>query len=356
MCDPVVIGLKTIMLNRKFIDFSFTLVVLLFSSQTTLSAQQYRSVVFEGAGIRGIAYAGAIKELERENILQSINQVGGTSAGAIAALTVALGYRGEEIEKIISTMKFQKFNDGEFLFIGGLSRLNQNYGWYKGRAFEIWIEKIIADKTGSADITFRELHERKFRDLYVTGTSLNNQRLIVFSYGHYPEMKVKDAVRISMSVPLYFEPVVIDTLGHVAGKRSTYDTVDIMVDGGFTGNFPIYIFDSLITVDGVTIRHGNPQTLGMRIDSPDQIACDLHQNGLAPVKIDNFRDYVQACYVYVIENLNRTTLTQTDWDRTVSISSGNIGPKIKRLTSKEKSSLINNGSVAMKKYIDQHRQ
>ena len=175
-------------------SFPFILIAsLLAVSLNPVSAQPYKNLVFEGAGIRGLAYAGAIAALEEQQLLQDIERVGGTSAGAIAALTVALGYRSDEIEKIIYGTKLQKFNDGKFFFIGGMSRMNKRYGWYRGKAFTRWLEKIIADKTGNGDITFRELHDGKFRDLYVTGTSLNHQNLIVFS--HEPSNWTRDTHR-----------------------------------------------------------------------------------------------------------------------------------------------------------------
>ena len=44
------------------------------ASQQCLFAQKeaVQNLVFEGAGIRGLAYAGAIAELEKENILDSV--------------------------------------------------------------------------------------------------------------------------------------------------------------------------------------------------------------------------------------------------------------------------------------------
>lgn len=169
--------------------------------------QPYKNLVFEGAGIRGAAYVGSIKELEDKKILSQIEKVAGTSAGAIAALCVSLRYPSSEIEKIMYDTKLQKFNDGKFFFIGGISRMNRNYGWYQGNAVLNWLEEVIEKKTGNADITFREMQEKKFLDLYVTGTSLNHQKLIVFSADTNPEMKIKDAVRISISIPLYFKAV-----------------------------------------------------------------------------------------------------------------------------------------------------
>ncbi len=45
---------------------------------------QFRNLVFEGGGVKGIAYAGAIGVLEDKEILPDIRRVAGTSAGAIS--------------------------------------------------------------------------------------------------------------------------------------------------------------------------------------------------------------------------------------------------------------------------------
>jgi NTE family protein len=330
------------------VRWSFIVLIGIFSSST---AQPYRNLVLEGAGARGVAYVGAIKVLEEKHLLAGIEKVGGTSAGAIAALAICLGYNSKELEDIIYHTKIQKFNDGKFLFIGGISRLNKNYGWYRGKAFASWLEKIIAAKTGNADITFQELHDKKFKDLYVTGTSLNNQKLIIFSNETYPEMKVRDAVRISMSIPLYFEAVFIDPKGKVIDKRQAKGNFEIMVDGGLTGNFPISIFDSLSFSTGKEARFANPNTIGLRIDTPEQIGYDMRRKGLAPIPVYRFRNYVGSFYSYILENLNRHNLTENDWTRTASISSGDVGPRIKKMSVEKKNMLIANGSEAMQKFL-----
>ncbi|MBT1688695.1 patatin-like phospholipase family protein [Dawidia soli] len=327
----------------------FLFILLTIGCTSPCALGQYTNLVFEGAGIRGVAYAGVIQELEQRNLLVRVERVGGTSAGAIAAMTLALGYTGKEIEDIIYNVKLQRFNDGRFFFIGGMSRLRHRYGWYRGKAFTRWLEDIIAAKTGDANITFKQLRARHFRDLYVTGTSLNHQKLVVFSHEHYPDMKVKDAVRISMSIPLYFEAVCIDSVGRVVDHRQATTRDDIMVDGGFMGNYPIFLFDS---IPAAGHRTATANTLGFRIDTPEQIRYDTSRNGLAPIDIGRLNQYIGAFYNYVIENLNRSGLTDADWKRTVSISSGAIGPKIRKLSVREKDTLMNNGRAALRRYLD----
>ncbi len=220
----------------------------------------------KGAGIRGIAYCGAIKVLEEKNLLQNIERVGGTSAGAITALLLSLGYKADEISELINSTSFKKFNDGNFLIFGGIHRLKRYYGWYRGRRVENWLDKVIESKTGNAEITFRELDERGYKDLFITGTSLDQQKLFVFSNETFPQMKIKDAVRISMSIPLYFEAIFMTKTGVIIQHPIIKEGYHVMVDGGLIANFPIRLFDSTKYTDGSKPNEFavNTQTLGFR--------------------------------------------------------------------------------------------
>jgi NTE family protein len=314
--------------------------------------QAVENLVFEGAGIRGIAYCGVIQEMEKAGMISGIRKCGGTSAGAITALMISLGYNSSEINEIISGTRFEKFNDGEYLFVGGLSRLKHKYGWYKGDEFTIWLGKIIEKKTGNADITFTQLQDKGFKDLYITATCLNKQRLFVFSKETYPQMKIRDAVRISMSIPLYFEAVFIDRDGKVYEEQREARDLDLVIDGGIIGNFPIFLFDSTYTNSkGETIRVPNNKTLGIRIDSDQQIQYDAAGRELAPAEISSISDYLTAFYHIVLENLNRSQLIPEDWDRTISVSSTGISPRIKKLSDDEKKKLVHSGETAAKAYF-----
>ena len=58
----------------------------------------YKNLVLEGGGIRGLAYPGVLQVLEEKSILKNIEKVAGTSAGAIIALMVGLGYNSHDID------------------------------------------------------------------------------------------------------------------------------------------------------------------------------------------------------------------------------------------------------------------
>ncbi|MFO7642865.1 MAG: patatin-like phospholipase family protein, partial [Desulfosarcina sp.] len=61
---------------------------------------QFRNLVFEGGGVKGIAYVGAMQVLAQRGLLEDILRVGGTSVGAIQALMVALGRRSRLIRTV----------------------------------------------------------------------------------------------------------------------------------------------------------------------------------------------------------------------------------------------------------------
>ena len=343
-------------INKFFLLVLILIPVTLLTNISYSQPPEIKNLVLEGAGIRGIAYAGVYQSLEEHGLTEKIEKVGGTSAGAITSLLITLGYSSSEMDSVISNTNFKKFNDGRWFFVGGISRTKKKYGWYRGQKFTEWIATLIEEKTGNPEMTFEDLHQKEYKDLYVTATCLNRQKLIILSYETYPKMRVKDAVRISMSIPLYFQAVFVDSIGRTYSKQNKNNDLDLMVDGGIVGNFPIHIFD-FYELDSLNneLRVPNYETLGIRIDSDSQIREDSLGRKLAPYPIENFTDYITAFYIMVIENLNRNTLTEDDWKRTISVSSVGITPKIKKLTRQQKEMLIHSGNESTDNYLQFNR-
>ena len=300
-----------------------------------------KNLVFEGGGVRGIAYAGALAALEKRGVLQSVEQVGGTSVGAITALLVALGYTADEMTAILGELKIQQFNDGRWFFIGGLHRMTRRYGWYRGERFERWVEGLIVRKTGETNLTFAQLHGRRatgLRDLFVTGTNLTAQKAVVFSHRTTPDMPIKTAVRISMSVPLYFGAVFMDEQNHFVRKPQKGHLYQVFVDGGLTANYPLALFD--------TNGQPNPETLGLKLERPEQIQAFKTGNAIAPYPIQNINEYVSAFYNYAIESLNRPANLASERDRTIYISMEHIRPRVRRMRPAETQRLYESGQRA----------
>jgi len=146
----------------------------------------FQNLVFEGGGVKGIAYVGAMEVLKEKGILAGIKRVGGTSAGAINAILVALGYTNKEQLTILKKLDFNNFMDDSWGIVRDSERLIKDFGWYKGDFFHEWISDLIKRKLKNSNATFTDLHEAGLPDLYLYGTNLSTRFGEVFSYEHTP--------------------------------------------------------------------------------------------------------------------------------------------------------------------------
>jgi NTE family protein len=309
-------------------------------------AQKYRNLVMEGGGIKGIAYGGALQELENKGILQGIVRTAGTSAGAIQACLLALGYSPSEITDIISNTPVESFNDDGFVLTGS-KRLINKFGWYKGDSFLLKMEEVIQQRTGNPNLTFRELHQLAqsypFRDLYVTGCNLTKQKIEVFSYETHPEMRVADAVRISMSIPLYYRGVWVNEQGKISENPLPGENCSLFVDGGLLMNFPVALFDNKKYFQPDNEKSDfNPETLGLRLERCEQIEHEVQKKeGLAPFEITDFSSYMSALSGIIMRNVN--TLNPRDAERTIYINDLGVSARVRKVPEDEKKRMMLSG-------------
>ena len=338
-------------IKKGLVLFSFFSLVII---KTFCQQSHYKNLVMEGGGIRGFAYVGAFEVLDSLGILKDIERVGGSSVGAIQAMLLATGYSTNEMQSIAADIPLKKFTDG--FLLGGFHRLNKNLGFFKGTAVSHWIDTLIKNKTGNENITFSQLHQQKkekhYKDLYVTGTDLTYQSLVVFSYENYPDMKIKDALRISMSVPLYFQPVYINDNGKVCIKNDS-GNIHLMADGGLLSNYPIQIFDD--EKYGVCITKGtrkqNIETLGLLLEKPEQINYSKKHKGNYPLPINTVRNYVGAVYRTLIDKPNPEVSDSNLLHRTIMISNMNVSGRVRKIPRKTITAFIECGRQGVRDFF-----
>jgi NTE family protein len=327
----------------KHLFVSFLLII-----ASTVSAQEthYKNLVMEGGGVRGFAYIGAMEVLDSLGILKNIERVGGTSAGAIQATLFAIGYTPAEIKEVIKNIPLKEFNDGTL--VGGITRIRKHFGFYKGDALTAWISKIIEAKTCDADITFAQLHAQKekgYRDLYITGTDLSYRCLRIFSYETYPDMCIRDALRISFSIPLYFQPVLIDDKGKVQQNKKRTD-LHLMVDGGLLSNYPVHMFDQprYFNCDSNTVKCKNPETLGLLLEKPDQLEYGKKDK---PLPISSLNEYIAAAYKTAIDRPK----PDDGIERTISISDLGITGRVRKIPDTVIVQLMESGRQGVRQFF-----
>ncbi len=315
----------------------------------------YKNLALEGGGVRGLAYSGALEVLEQKDILKNIERVAGSSVGAIAGLMISLGYDSKEIDSILQTLKIREFNDGKAIF-GKIKRVKKEYGLYKGEKLEMWLGRLIFNKTGDTNTTFLQLHQlrernNEFKDFYCTGTNISQQKLEILSWEKWPQMKLKTAVHISGCIPFYFKPVPIDSIGNEVSLKDTSSNYDLYVDGGMLCNYPVNMFDSCtdggnpLTSENVIY---NPETLGLKLEREAQIKeLNEEKTEIAPYRIENMKQYANAVMNLMMEKLNRQTPDLgNEKGRTIYISYGDISARVRKISDKERKILHDNGYSA----------
>ena len=209
-------------------------------------------LVLEGGGVKGIGLVGAYSTLCDADY--TFHRIAGSSAGAIVGALIAAGMEPKELETVMRTVDYGRFQDEGFIdhlgLVGkGLSILFEK-GIYEGRYLHQWLDGLL---TSLGKRTFGDLRiddpnsslppERAYR--LVVMTSDVSRGVLVrlpWDYARYglkaDDQLVADAVRASMSIPFFYEP--LRFTGHDdAGK----EVRSYMVDGGMLSNFPIEVFD-----------------------------------------------------------------------------------------------------------------
>ncbi|MDR0681885.1 MAG: patatin-like phospholipase family protein [Dysgonamonadaceae bacterium] len=196
-------------------------------------------LVLSGGGAKGVVHIGVIKALEENDI--PIDYIAGTSIGSIVGSLYAMGYSPEEMLKLFLSDDFHYWQTG---------KIEEDFQFYFRKKnndpsfvhFNVPLKNSIDDIRGSLipnslinpiqmNQAFLQLFsqanaqcEGDFDKLFVPflciASDVYNKKPVIFRNGD-----LGDAVRASMSFPLFFEPVVKNDIP--------------LWDGGIYDNFPV---------------------------------------------------------------------------------------------------------------------
>lgn len=229
-------------------------------------------LVFEGGGVRGLAFVGAIQQLEQKEF--TIRRLVGSSAGAMFAMLVAIGFKSTEMEKLLSDNSFfthlfdiptafdsYTIEQSELMLalkqidVPGIPEavegkidklifkalmkskafrllfsLGECGGLYAGDQLVAWLESALEQKGYQPDVTFKD-----FPELTVLALDVTKKRRLVLNKHTAPDMPVVWAVRCSMSVPLVWQEVSWKkSWGTYLGSNMF---ASVLIDGGLITNF-----------------------------------------------------------------------------------------------------------------------
>lgn len=228
--------------------------------------------IFEGGGVRGIAFAGAVSCLEDRGY--EFQRLAGTSAGAVMAALLAAGYTAKELSAFADT-DFSRFLDRDLIqsipLLGKPLGLLLEKGLYQGDYIEEWMHGLLMKKGRTK---FKDVMPEGESRLKIIASDVTKKKIVILpddlpEYGFDPmEFEIAKAVRMSASLPLFFCPVIIG-----------YDRCEsCIVDGGVLSNFPVWIFD----VDGAP----RWPTFGFKVVDFSERSCSAGKTDLLSYAFD----------------------------------------------------------------------
>lgn len=246
----------------------FQLIVVFYISLYQVNAQKV-GLVLSGGGAKGLAHIAVIRALEENGI--PIDYIAGTSMGAIVAGLYAAGYTPDEMEKLFKSEQFKFWSTGQI-------QEEYRYFYTKQEDDPSWLELDLLKKADKLkimpptnlipeeqmDFAFMEMfssvnaiNKGDFNNLFVPffciATDVYNNKKVVLRQGDLGE-----AIRGSMTFPLYFKPIEIDG--------------SLVFDGGIVNNFPVQDMKELFNPD-IIIGHNvanNPEK-----PDPDNIMAQI---------------------------------------------------------------------------------
>jgi NTE family protein len=297
--------------------------------------------LFEGGGVRGLAFLGAARCCAEVGIRWK--GLAGTSAGAITASLLAAVEENEELERLLAGLDYNRFlskktspliidfnpsddfDQPMFMLVRLLTAFQ--LGEYSSEPIKEWLADAL--KLGSVS-TFADIGKGDpERELKVVISNISRGQMQVLP-DNLPEAEkagfsVAEAVRLSMSIPLFFAP----------GRLHE----DYIVDGGLLSNYPVWIYDE---------KHQNQvpkwPTFGFRhYDSRDD----------EPIPIHSAPDLLKAMFKTMWEAHDRHNMAITKSTRTINVDISGAGVTTTQfnLTNDHKDDLYRRGYESTKKFL-----
>ncbi|MGH4119597.1 patatin-like phospholipase family protein [Clostridium sp.] len=313
------------------------------------SKRKFADAVFEGGGIKGIGLVGALKIFEINGY--QWKNLSGTSAGSIVASLVAVGYSAEEIKTLMLQLDYTKVADKTHFNIPIFSNsynLLFKKGVFKGDYIKNWLDEALASKLklpNGRKVTFGDLtnsnengillndnkYKRKYK-LHIIATDISNGKMLILpediaEYGINPDdLEVGLAIRMSISIPYFFQPVKLNNEN--TNKKS------FIVDGGVLSNYPVWLFD----VKGIP----RWPTIGFKLGGNKEIREH---------KITNIFNFTSSIIETMLEAQDDIHIKDMDYLRTVKINTLDIKTTDFNIGSEKIMSLYNSGEICAKEFL-----
>ena len=229
------------------------------------------------------------------------------------------------VDEKFKELNMDDFLDDSFGIFRDVWRFVKEWGVCPGNYLHNWVGDVIEETTGNREITFLEVYEKYNSTLHITGTCLNeppNTR--IFNHKNTPDLPIRDAIRMSTSMPLVFVPRKFEN--------------NYYVDGGYLENYPINVFKNDNEDFDVTLQ----KTIGLYLTS---------KNEGKRIKMDSLRTFFITIAGMALDVCSKKHVDPASWDRTCKIMIDGISSIDFGATAEQKEYMQTQGRNAMTEFL-----
>lgn len=233
---------------------------------------------FSGGGLKGVAFLGALRALEENDMLRDVSTIAGTSAGAIIATMLACRMTYADCRNMLMSVlgHFSEYGLSWLKVAKNVSSVKDRYGLYKTNRVRDYFRRLVASCSAvdeDEEITFSQLQDRSGIKLIITATSVQNHSPFFFSPDTTPDAYVSEALTISVNIPLLFQ--------------STAYNDKKMVDGAVVENLPMQCWSD----------EDIPRTLAFLVKSDHEYFDFGDREDAKEYDIDSMFDFLEHLFI-----------------------------------------------------------
>ena len=183
-----------------------------------------KHLVISGGGPILVQVLGAIQHLEQNNfvIMDNIESIYGTSAGAIVGILICLKFDWETINDYIIKRPWQ---DVFPIKVQNILDAYAKKGVYDVKTIEKCFKPLFDAKDIPLDINLEDFYKLTNVELHMFSFEINEYKVQDISYLTHPKLSLMTAVQMTSALPVLITPVCIDN--------------KCFIDGGMSCNYPL---------------------------------------------------------------------------------------------------------------------
>lgn len=161
-----------------------------------------KELCISGGGVKGLAFLGALYELEIQDKLIHLEKISGTSIGAFIAIAYLIGYR-YDLKELINILFEYDLSTLKDIHVGNFFKRKSIM---IGKKLELFFTDIIAKKI-DPNTTLEKLYNISKIELYVPVCCVETNSLEIFSHITHPSLTLVHLIRMATAIPFLLQPV-----------------------------------------------------------------------------------------------------------------------------------------------------